>query len=157
MTKLNSNTHKFPVLIVIFQIGFDPVPWSQDQRIDSVNHIAEAACALIALRLERIGTANQCACYGGLQKCSLRYQLNRHYRLPTLRFAGDLDMSHRFLDIQIDSLAARHMAMYSASQEDKAAHVCFLDLQLAARSATKNNYPLEDFLEFLNPAQSELK
>ncbi len=45
--------------------------------------------------------------------------------------------------------------MYLASQDDNAAQVCFIDLQVIAHPETANTESLVDFREFLQPTQSE--
>ncbi len=53
------------------------------------------------------------------------------------------------------SLVARQDATYSASQEEVARIVCFLDLQLTAPPAMVKTYPLIDLRDSRQPAQSE--
>ena len=62
--------------------------------------------------------------------------------------------SARRRESHIASFAAQHEAMYSASQVEVAAQVCFFERQLIAPPAAKNIEPLVDFPDSLQPPQS---
>ena len=54
----------------------------------------------------------------------------------------------------MDSLVAKHVAMYSASHVEVETQVCFFDFQLTAPPAIKKTKPLVDLRLFRQPAQS---
>ena len=57
----------------------------------------------------------------------------------------------------MDSLVARHDAMYSASFVDVATQVCFIDLQLTAPPETKKIMQLLVFEKLLNHPNQRLR
>ena len=59
------------------------------------------------------------------------------------------------LDNHLESFDVRNVAMYPASNDEVATHICFLYQQLTALPATKKKYTLVDFLVLRNLPLSE--